>query len=307
MIAAKVEQQLPALRTKPKTYRSIGFQVPAAAADEAAGILVASGALGCEVAKIAQRKPNRGSRSTVLLRAYFVRLGPELATRLHGTLESAGMLANGSAPALEELTDPGWATLWQDRFVPLPLGERFLIVPPWRSERDRAVIRIVIQPGQAFGTGHHPSTAGTLAAVEQLCVGGAVENALDVGTGSGILAIAMVKLGVANVTAIDIDEVALANAAENLKLNRVSRKVTLSSSPLDSINGRFALITANILSSTLIRMKRELVARLAPSGHLVLAGILQREAESVVAAYRGIVRYIGSRNDGSWTALIFRK
>ncbi|HKV56087.1 MAG TPA: 50S ribosomal protein L11 methyltransferase [Candidatus Binataceae bacterium] len=292
---------------KAKSYSSVAFEVPASMADEAAGILVGGGALGCEVGRPSPAKGIRGAQSPVVLRAYFERIKPATVTRLRATLASAGMLTKGAAPAVSKLTDPGWATMWQKRFAPLPVGERFLIVPPWRREREPRRIRIVIRPGQAFGTGHHPSTAGTLAAVEELCASGRFENALDVGTGSGILAIAMAKLGIGRVTAIDIDEVALANAQENLGLNRVSGRVRLSSTPLASISGRFRLITGNILSSTLIEMAPELISRMARGGHLVLAGILRREAESVVASYLPALTHVGASSQRNWTTLIFRR
>ncbi len=308
-------------------------------ADDAAGILVAHGALGCEVSKLSSARgghphpprggatlsrkgagegnkegsyrvqrdgATRGAKAPVLLRAYFKHTTPATIKRLQAILQAAGMLAGGSMPEIRHLEDPGWATMWQARFAPFRLGDRFLIVPPWKRDRDPDRIQIVIRPGQAFGTGHHPSTAGTLSAVEELCTTRHIARALDVGTGSGILAIAMAKLGVAEVTAIDNDEAALTNAADNARLNRISRRIRFSGAPLNSIRERFALITANILSSTLIRMAPDLKTRLGRGGHIVLAGILRREAESVATAYLPELAYVGARNRGAWTALIFR-
>jgi ribosomal protein L11 methyltransferase len=293
---------------KPRIYVSVAFQVPRAMADDAAGILITDGALGCEVSKISRRARTANSvNNTVLLRAYFERMTPVMLERLQGRLQAARMLANGSTPELRELEDPGWATMWQTRFTPLRIGQRFLIVPPWRHEREPDRIQLVIRPGQAFGTGHHPSTSGTLSALEELCKNRHVAHALDVGTGSGILAIAMVKLGVAEVTAIDTDVAAVASAKENARLNRVTARTRFSTTPLGSLRGRFGLIAANILSSTLIQMAPDLIARLRHQGHLVLAGILQREAKSVAAAYLPELTYIGARNHGAWTTLIFQK
>lgn len=284
------------------------FQVPRDIADDAAGILITDGALGCEVSKITGRARTANSaNSPVLLRAYFERINSATLKRLQGKLQAARMLANGSTPEHRLLEDPGWATMWQARFAPLRIGHGFLIVPPWQRERDPDRIGLVIRPGQAFGTGHHPSTSGTLSALEELCKNRHIAHALDVGTGSGILAIAMVKLGVAEVTAIDSDVAALANAKENAGLNRVRARIRFSTTPLSSLRGRFGLIAANILSSTLIRMAPELKARLRHQGHLVLAGILQREAESVIAAYLPELTRIGVRNHGAWTTLIFQK
>ena len=282
--------------------------MPHAMADDAAGILIMDGALGCEASKIARPAGTASVASNpVLLRAYFERITPLTLKRLQAKLQAAKMLANGSTPEHRVLEDPGWATMWQARFHPLRIGQRFLVLPPWHRERDPDRIRLVIRPGQAFGTGHHPSTSGTLSALEELCKNQHLEHALDVGTGSGILAIAMVKLGVAEVTAIDTDIAAVANAKGNARLNRVMARIRFSTIPLASLRGRFALIAANILSSTLIRMAPDLKKRLRRHGHLVLAGILQREAKSVAAAYLPELTYVGARNRGAWTTLIFRR
>ena len=295
-------------REKPRVYVSVAFQVPRAMADDAAAILIADGALGCEVGKIIGRAPTANSaRNPVMLRAYFDRIRPATLKRLQAKLRAAKMLANGSTPGQCLVRDPGWATMWQEHFAPLRIGRRFLIVPPWLRERDPARIRLVIRPGQAFGTGHHPSTSGTLGVLEELCKNRRIARGLDVGTGSGILAIAMANLGVAEVTAIDVDMAAVANAKENARLNRVGARIRFSTTPLASLRGRFGLITANILSSTLIRMAPDLKARLGHRGHLVLAGILRREAQSVAAAYTPELSQVGTGNHGTWTTLIFQR
>jgi ribosomal protein L11 methyltransferase len=275
-------------------------------ADDAAGIVVSEGALGCEVSKLTGRDRTNSGNGPVLLRAYFEHITPATVKRLQAKLRTAKMLASGLVTK-RLLRDPGWATMWQARFSPLCVGRRFLVVPPWQRGSDPDRIRLVIQPGQAFGTGHHPSTCGTLGALEELCTNRRIARALDVGTGSGILAIAMVKLGVAQVTAIDTDVAAITNARENARLNRVGRKIHFSTIPLGSVPGRFGLIAANILSSTLIQMAPDLKARLRNHGQLVLAGILQRERQSVAAAYLPELTQVGLRDDRAWTTLIFRK
>jgi ribosomal protein L11 methyltransferase len=295
-------------RERPRIYASVSFQVPSVMADDAAAILVNDGALGCEVKKISCRSREAKPRSnTVLLQAYVARISHARVKRLKAKLNAAKMLANKSTPEPRAIADPGWATMWQSRFVPLPIGRRFLIVSPWHRGRDLDRIQLVIRPGQAFGTGHHKSTSGTMSVVEKLCERRHIAHALDVGTGSGILAVAMVKLGVREVTAIDIDKVALANARENAKLNGLSGKIRFSLTPLGSLGGRFGLITANILSSTLIRIAPDLKARLRSGGHLVLAGILHRETEAVAAAYRPELSYLGACQHGTWTTMIFQR
>jgi ribosomal protein L11 methyltransferase len=298
---------------KPRIYTRVIFEAPHATADDAAAMLVAHGALGCELVRpaiSARAGMNTRTRQRVVrIIAWFDRTTPAAIARLTRMLSAASMIfeAPPDASPPDQLEDPGWATMWRKRFAPLPIGNRFLIVPPWRRATDRDRIPIVIRPGQAFGTGHHPSTAGTLALVEDVCAGRNVARALDVGAGSGIIAIAMRKLGVPEVVAIDIDAVALTNARENAELNHINNGLRLSAVPLSSIRGRFDLIVANILSSVLIAMAPRLKARLRPGGRLILAGILTREARAVTAAFRPELRRLRSRADGAWTALMLAK
>lgn len=282
------------------------MQTPAALADEAAGILAAFGALGCEVKRKLRSQANGASRQCEV-RAYFDRLGALDLNRVTRVLEDAGMLIDGNTPTSATIVDPGWATMWQKRFEPFPIGKRFLIVPPWDRAASNGRDQIVIQPGQAFGTGHHGSTRGTLLILEELFEHRRFDRALDVGTGSGILAIAMRKLGVDNVTAIDLDAIALDNAVENAELNKLDGSVRFSVAPLTSIRGRFDLITANILSSVLIPMAPDVKRRLRPGGSLVLAGILAPEVDSVTAAYAPELKLRRVRADRTWRALLFER
>jgi ribosomal protein L11 methyltransferase len=217
------------------------------------------------------------------------------------------LVDNGLPPRISRIEDPGWATMWQKRFEPFPVGDRMIIVPPWKRAPVDGRLQIVIRPGQAFGTGHHASTYSVLNLVEQLFESEHFARVLDVGTGSGILAIAMRKLGAAHVTAIDLDSIALDNARENMELNRVAGAIRCSVAPLNLIRGRFDLITANILSSILIEMAPLLKARLRPGGYLILAGILAREAKKVAAAYVPELRRVRTRADGAWRALLFQR
>jgi ribosomal protein L11 methyltransferase len=291
-------------RKKSSSYTAVAFETLASAADEAAGIMIAFGAMGCEVVRSGAKTRERKGKA-VCVRGYFERLAPATLARLATMLR--GMAANGAAPAVRRVEDPGWATMWQSRFDPFPIGERFLIVPPWNRAHDPRRLQIVIQPGQAFGTGHHGSTFGTMCALERVARRVPVSRALDVGAGSGILAIAMRKLGIRDVTAIDIDPAALANAEQNAELNGLKGAIRFSVAPLSSIRGRFDLITANILSSVLIEMAPLLIARMRPGAHLILAGILTRETEAVARAYRPALKRVGTKREGVWAAMVFRR
>jgi ribosomal protein L11 methyltransferase len=219
------------------------------------------------------------------------------------------MLAAGerSRPP-RRIVDPGWATLWQHRFRPFRIGRIFLIVPPWDRKTEPHRKTIVIKPARAFGTGHHPSTAGALRAIEEIASGtGRIRNALDVGTGSGLLAIALRMLGAARIVAIDIDADALDNARDNADLNGASRAIRFSAIPLHSVRGRFDLIVANILANVLIEMAPELARHLAPGGNLILGGILASESRNVIRAYRKLVRFESETHSRGWATLRFAR
>jgi ribosomal protein L11 methyltransferase len=289
--------------SKPVYLKAV-FETPGGLADEAAGILIANGALGCAV----QRGGSAGSRSRrpVKLEAYFAKLEPLELRAIRRTMRAAGMLTDSDrGGGVQSIVDPGWATMWQKRFEPTPIGDRFLIVPPWRRASENGRISIIIKPGQAFGTGHHLTTAGALIAIDQLNARRRIGRALDVGAGSGILAIAMAMLGIAKIVAIDNDPVTLDNARENAKLNRVTNRIVFSTTPLARIKSNFDLIAANILSSTLIAIAPDLKRILASGGRLILGGILAKEAAKVIDRYNPELRLIKKRITRGWATLIF--
>jgi ribosomal protein L11 methyltransferase len=294
------------LATHPgRNYVCVGFETPAAMVDDAAALLIAQGALGCAVDGD-HRSAHR--RATERLQAYFERLSQPRLAAIRRAMAAAGMLAQSSrTPHRQLIADPGWATAWMDRFEPLRIGRRLLIVPPWNSKVVTRRLKLVINPGQAFGTGHHATTHGAIVTIEKLCATRPFEHALDVGTGSGVLAIAMRLMGVARVDAIDVDPVALENARENAILNSLDSKIRFTTTPLARLRRRFDLITANILSSTLIGMASALTRLLADGGRLILGGILNREAAAVLGAYRPGLRSLGVRRDRGWTTLVLTR
>lgn len=298
-----------------RIYTRATFRTPAHLADEAAGILVAGGAIGCAVAGMTL--PHARAQKYVALEAYFKRISAAQLERLRHVMEDAGMLANGAragarSATVRRIVDPGWSTLWMKRFGPFRVGTSFLIVPPWRRETERGRIAIAIQPAQAFGTGHHPTTAGALRALETLMRTARPRRVLDAGTGSGVLAIAAALTGARNrplreIMAIDIDPIALENALANARLNGVERSIRFSSVPLTSIRRRFDLITANILSHTLIELAPHLNRILAPGGRLILGGFLADEADEVLNHYRPPLRCISRKTHRGWTTIVLAR
>jgi len=252
-----------------RSYTRAIFRTHAHLADEAAGILVAGGAIGCAVAGM--KLPRAREQKTVALEAYFDAISAAELSQLKLTLEQAGMLADGAVDGARRIVDPGWSTLWMKRFGPFRVGQRILIVPPWKRQSESGRTTIVVQPARAFGTGHHPTTAGALRAIESIVATHTPRSILDAGTGSGVLAIAAALLGKSDglereMIAIDIDPTALENARANARLNGVERSIRFSSVPLESIHRHFDLIMANILSGTLIELAPHLRRIVAPGG-----------------------------------------
>jgi ribosomal protein L11 methyltransferase len=180
---------------------------------------------------------------------------------------------------LAPLADPGWAEAWRDHFRPRPVGDRLLIAPPWDAPHVPGRLTIVIEPGRAFGTGHHGSTAGCLEMLERIAGREAPACALDLGTGSGILAIAAARLGIARVLAVDDDPDAVANARANIALNGVGMSVTCTPGDAATLDAEpRPLVLANILATAHARLAPSYHGLVAPGGCLVLGGILEAEA-----------------------------
>lgn len=192
----------------------------------------------------------------------------------------------------EVIPDVDWVAKSLEGLKPVRAG-RFLV--HGSHDRDKAKpgdIAIEIDAGQAFGTGHHGTTAGCLEVIDQVLRARRVRNALDLGTGSGVLAIAVRKLRNIPVLATDIDPIAIHVAAENVRRNGIANGIRAVTAPgfhstAFSEYGPFDLIIANILARPLIRMAPKLVTNLAPGGSVILSGILAGQRWKVLAAYNG--------------------
>jgi ribosomal protein L11 methyltransferase len=258
--------------------------------------------------------PRAREQKIVALEAYFDRISAADLARLKSMMAEAGMLADGDGAAdhdsaARRIVDPGWSTLWMKRFGPFRVGRRILIVPPWKRASEPGRTTIVVQPARAFGTGHHPTTAGALRALESIVVAHAPRSILDAGTGSGVLAIAAALLGKRNceIIAVDIDTTALENARVNARLNGVEKSIRFSPVPLLSIHRHFDLITANILSHTLIELAPHLKRIVAPGGRLVLGGFLADEADEVLSHYRLPLRCLSRKVHRGWTTAVMAR
>lgn len=194
---------------------------------------------------------------------------------------SSGLVA---APAWTEdvVADQDWVRATQSQFEPISIAEGLWIVPSWHQPPEPGAINIRLDPGQAFGTGSHPTTRLCLQWLAQYRPGGDV---LDYGCGSGILAIAAHLLGARRVVGVDLDPAAVQTAQDNAHANGVEARFGLPDLADAQGEGVFDVVLANILTRPLIMLAPLLLARLKPGGMLVLSGILDRQAEEVLQAY----------------------
>jgi ribosomal protein L11 methyltransferase len=184
--------------------------------------------------------------------------------------------------SLADVPDEDWVRLTQSQFAPVPITPGFWIVPSWHEPPDGAERVIRLDPGLAFGTGTHPTTRMCLRWIAHHASAGAPwPRVLDYGCGSGILAIAAALFGAREVDAVDIDPAAVQASADNARRNGVA----IDTGPPERARGTYALVLANILASPLKLLAPLLAGHVAPGGDLVLAGILERQADELKAAY----------------------
>lgn len=200
----------------------------------------------------------------------------------------------------ETLRDRPWEREWLKDFQPMRFGRRLWVSPAGMEVDATDAVIVALDPGLAFGTGTHPTTSMCLAWLDQNDLAG--KKMLDLGCGSGILAIAALKLGIASVDAIDIDLQAITATQQNAKRNGVSDGIRTGTT-VHEINGPFDVIIANILAGTLIDMAADICKWLKPGGQLVLSGILSQQAENVASAYRNDIDFESPAFLEEWTRL----
>ncbi|WP_027962815.1 50S ribosomal protein L11 methyltransferase [Halomonas halodenitrificans] len=190
---------------------------------------------------------------------------------------------------VELLADRDWEREWMDDFTPMQMGERLWIVPSWHEPPEPGAVNLHLDPGLAFGTGTHPTTALCLAWLDALAITEALDGqaVLDIGTGSGILAIAALKLGARRALGTDIDPQALTASRDNAERNGVAETSLGLCYPeqLDDAEA-FPIVVANILAGPLVEMAPMIAGHVATGGRLALSGILENQAEEVLQVYR---------------------
>ncbi len=205
-----------------------------------------------------------------------------------------------------------WAESWKRHFKPLVIGRKLVVLPSWsRRQPKPGQALVILDPGLSFGTGNHPTTRFCLEELASARSGSGKRSLLDVGCGSGILAIAAVKLGYDNVLAFDFDPAAVRVARENAAQNNVTRGLRLQQADISALPLRpdqsYDVVCANLTADLLIQHAAKLGRRVAPSGRLALAGILKSQFAEVVAAFRrqgfqlGRARVVREWHSGSFS------
>ena len=206
------------------------------------------------------------------------------------SLRSLGFSVESHGTEITPLLDEAWASAWQQSFPAREVGRRLLVLPPWleTSPRGHAAGRltVIIEPGRAFGTGHHGTTEGCLVLLEDALAATRAGAVLDIGTGTGILAIAALKLGAPAAVAIDVDPDAVSAAQVNAGRNGCAGLTVRLAEPQE-VRERFPLVLANLLTHTHLALASEYARLVAPGGSLVLGGMLDHEDERVTQALAG--------------------
>ena len=286
-----------------KVWYALELEIARVAEAAVASQLWAAGTTGIE---ISEDEPE-----AITLRAYFDAAPDEAKMResITRALSLVGLPAV-ALRALRSLTvaDQDWLAEWKKGYAPIPIGERLLITPSWKLDEVGETERVIVQidPGMAFGTGTHETTRGCLEMLEKYWEGGAL---LDVGTGTGILAIAAAKLHRgAQVIGFDVDPEAIEVARENAEINGVGDELDLEVNKLSSYHGaEFDVTLANLTADVLIPLASDFKEVSKSSGVLIASGILREQEQEVVEALAPAgFKVIETKPDGEWVTIALR-
>jgi ribosomal protein L11 methyltransferase len=228
------------------------------------------------------------------------------ATEMLGHLQAFGLRPIGELQT-RIVHEEDWAEAWKAHFPVLRVGRRLVIRPTWRRHRSRpGDVVVALDPGMAFGTGLHPTTRLCLALLEDLADRRLLAGArvLDVGCGSGILAIAAARLGAASVLGVDPDPTAIESTTANARRNRLVRRVRARQGSIPSGDHPFDVVLANLIASLLVELASRLRDEIAPGGTIVASGIfVDRENDVRDAFATAGLTVVGRRDEGDWVAL----
>ena len=229
-------------------------------------------------------------------------------SRFLKTLQDIFSFDLSPAFSFNKIADQAWHVAWRQFFRPITVTPHLLILPEWEQMPNDASGHVIrMDPGPAFGTGYHETTRLCLKAMER-----STENRpwtmLDVGTGSGILALYAAMLGADRILAVDIDPEALRWAERNARLNGLSKAVELASTPVELINSQFSIVCANLMLSEIKRLFPSLLSHTKPGGRLILSGILKEQVGSVSSLADKTRTHCGDISyEGEWACVVIHK
>ena len=218
------------------------------------------------------------------------------------------LLADDSRNDISSLEDRDWERVWMDDFAPIKMGRRLWICPSWTPAPEAAKVPVFLDPGLAFGTGTHATTAMCLNALDRLIKGD--ERIVDFGCGSGILAIAALKLGAGCALGVDNDPQAVFASRDNAQRNHIGPEEFEVVMPEDSVitewSGKANLVVANILAGPLLELADQLIRLTTPGGIVLLTGVLREQAPQLIECYREVNLEVTQQRDG-WVLLAGEK
>ena len=220
-------------------------------------------------------------------------------------LEQVSFFKQGVEYKLEQLEDKDWEREWMDNFHPIKFGNRLWVCPSWRDIPDPAAVNVMLDPGLAFGTGTHPTTALCMQWLDATIQ--PEQTVVDFGCGSGILGIAALKLGAKRVIGVDIDPQAIEASTANAKRNHVEGQIELYLPQNQPQDFQADVVVANILAGPLAELKNIISAYVKPGGKLALSGILESQAQSVIDAYSDEFSFDPIAVQDEWVRLSARK
>ena len=297
-------------------WLELSVQAPPEYVEPLTHIFYRYGEGGVAIESPAGFNPDEGESAPQLQTVKVVTFVPldESARSRKSNIEIAVRLVAHFAPISEikerEVEEEDWESNWKEYFHPIRVGSNLVVCPTWRTHQplDNDIV-IKLDPGMAFGTGHHPTTRMCMELLETLIVGG--EKVIDVGCGSGILSISAAKLGAGDILGIEIESRSVEVALENCELNDISSQVTILNGSFPEIrveNATFDVALANIAAKVVINLSEYIVGAVANGGRLVLSGILESSLEDVEKEYslHG-VHFDKVLVDGDWTAVLATK
>ena len=256
--------------------------------------------------------------SNLHLNAYLKEKNPDAETRktlqekLTSHLKELAVIFHVGQPKLlwEHIEDQDWSSNWKVHFKPFTITKGLVITPTWEEYTAGSDEKVIIMdPGMAFGTGHHATTSLCLDFIREIFTSNKNKSVLDVGTGTAILGMGAALFGATHVLGIDNDPEAIRVATENVCLNRLDSVMEVSLFPLQQIDERFDLIVANIIHDVLLTMALDFNTLLAQKGDLILSGILHGEQEeNIIRIFTGSgFTFVGKKLQEEWATLHFTK